>query len=259
MSKEIFDIKMELIGREVYSDTLFLGRFAPVDSNTQLPKFRPGQFVQVWVKGCDGVMLRRPISIYDITDNHLYLLVQSAGRATSLMSQSPLGTQYDILLPLGNSFSPPKPSDKPLLIGGGVGVAPLHALGKAIREIGITPTFLLGARSKKHFANLSHFEGLGELFVTTEDASLGEKGFVTDHSILSSGAFTHIYMCGPTPMMKAVARWAKANGIPAEASLENHMACGLGVCLCCVEPTLKGHQTVCHDGPVFDINQLLWE
>lgn len=259
MSKEIFDIKMELIGREVYSDTLFLGRFAPVDSNTQLPKFRPGQFVQVWVKGCDGVMLRRPISIYDITDNHLYLLVQSAGRATSLMSQSPIGTQYDILLPLGNSFTLPQSGDRPLLIGGGVGVAPLHALGKAMSEMGIAPTFLLGARSKKHFANLSHFEGLGELFVTTEDASLGEKGFVTDHSILSSGSFTYIYMCGPTPMMKAVARWAKANGIPAEASLENHMACGLGVCLCCVEPTLKGHQTVCHDGPVFDINQLLWE
>lgn len=259
MMKKIFDIEMELIGREVYSDKLFLAHFAPIDQTLELPTCQPGQFVEVWIKNCDGVMLRRPISIYHASEKVLDLLIQDAGKGTKTLFDAPVGSRFHIMLPLGNSFHLPDLTDRPLLVGGGVGVAPMYALGCAMKAMGIEPTFLLGARSKMHFSDLSHFTSLGQLYITTEDGTLGEKGYVTQHSILQKDSFTHIYMCGPTPMMQAVARWAKKEGIPAQASLENHMACGIGVCLCCVEPTVRGHKTVCHDGPVFDTTELLWE
>ena len=141
------------------------------------------------------------------------------------------------MLPLGNGFTPAKTGEKVLLIGGGVGVAPLLYMGAAMKQAGQEPTFLLGAR-------------------TAQD---GEKGFVTNHSILSQEQFDRISTCGPTPMMKAVARLAVAKGIACEASLENLMACGLGACLCCVEKTTEGNVCVCKDGPVFNIQSLLWE
>lgn len=259
MKKDIFDVEMELVDKEVYSDRLFLGSFAPTDQDQVLPNCLPGQFVEIWVKNCDGVMLRRPISIYAASERRLDLLIQNAGKGTEVLCNAPTGSRFNILLPLGNTFRMPEPTDRPLLVGGGVGVAPMYALGCAMKARGIEPTFLLGARSKEHFSDLSHFSDHGELYITTENASLGEQGFVTQHSVLKEHQFTHVYMCGPTPMMKAVALWAREEGIPAQASLENHMACGIGVCLCCVEPTVKGHKTVCHDGPVFDTTELLWD
>ncbi|MBR8769554.1 Dihydroorotate dehydrogenase B (NAD(+)), electron transfer subunit [Porphyromonas levii] len=259
MKKDIFDIEMELVGREVYSDRLFLGHFAPTNGEQVVPICLPGQFVEIQVKNCDGVMLRRPISVYAATERTLDLLIQNAGKGTEVLCNAPVGSRFNILLPLGNTFRIPEAGARPLLVGGGVGVAPMYALGCAMKAKGIEPTFLLGARSAGHFSDLSHFESVGELFITTEDASLGEQGYVTQHSILRAQKFTHIYVCGPTPMMKAVARWAREEGIPSQASLENHMACGIGVCLCCVEPTVKGHKTVCNDGPVFDTTELLWD
>lgn len=103
------------------------------------------------------------------------------------------------------------------------------------------------------------FRQYGEVYITTEDGSDGEQGFVTQHSILSNSHFDHIATCGPKPMMMAIARYAKNNGISCEASLENMMACGVGACLCCVENTTEGHLCVCKEGPVFNINKLLWQ
>ncbi|MDO5016905.1 MAG: dihydroorotate dehydrogenase electron transfer subunit [Porphyromonas sp.] len=259
MAKSIFDVTLKLVHKEIYSDSLFKGRFAPVIEGTVLPAFEPGQFVQVWIKDCDGVMLRRPISIYDMQSDYIDLLIQKAGRGTAAMFDAPIGSRYNVLLPLGNSFRLPDTDAHPLLVGGGVGIAPLYALGKKLNANGISPTFLFGARSAGHFPDLAPFKSLGTLFTTTEDGSEGEKGLVTRHSVLQANQFTHIYTCGPTPMMKAVAAWARERHIPAQASLENMMACGMGVCLCCVEPTVAGHKTVCHDGPVFDTAELLWE
>lgn len=259
MDREIYDIEMELIARERYTDTLALAHYKPADERVSLPPFMPGQFVQIWIKDCNGVMLRRPISIFDGDTQHLSLLIQDAGRGTHKLLNDPLESHYQMLLPLGNSFSLPELGTSPLLIGGGVGVAPLYALGKALKAKGLIPTFLLGARSHSLFPNLDLFRALGTVHITTEDNSLGEKGYVTNHSCLTQHQYTNIYTCGPTPMMKAVSRWAKAHRIPTQASLENHMACGIGVCLCCVEPTIKGHRTVCQDGPVFSTDQLLWD
>lgn len=240
-----------------FSDRLFE---VQLHAEETLPPFKPGQFAQVLVKGTDEVFLRRPISIYRyIGIDTASFLIQDAGRGTHQLMQAQVGDVWRVLMPLGNSF-PEREGDWPLLVGGGVGVAPLLALGaRILKETDKKPTFLLGARSASFFPDLEDFKAVGELLVTTEDASMGEKGFVTDHPILEAEPFSEIYTCGPTPMMKSVARWAKSRNIPCFASLENVMGCGMGVCLCCVEPTVKGHKTVCNDGPVFDVNELLWE
>jgi dihydroorotate dehydrogenase electron transfer subunit len=145
------------------------------------------------------------------------------------------------------------------LVGGGVGIAPLLQLGKELKAKGIVPNFLLGGRSAKDLIQLEEYKKIGNVFVTTEDGSLGEKGFVTNHSVLSKENFSKIYTCGPTPMMKAVASYAMKSGIECEVSLENKMACGLGACLCCVTETQEGHKCVCSDGPVFNIKDLSWQ
>ena len=149
---------------------------------------------------------------------------------------------------------------KPLLIGGGVGVAPLLFLGQEFAEHGIRPTFLFGGRTNDLILRKEEFQKYGDLFMTTEDGSAGEKGFVTNHSLLmDSEAFDRIYACGPTPMLKAVARWAKEHEMACEVSLEHKMACGIGACLCCVEDTAdQGNVCVCKEGPVFEIDRLKW-
>jgi dihydroorotate dehydrogenase electron transfer subunit len=164
------------------------------------------------------------------------------------------------LLPLGNGFTMPQSSEERiLLVGGGVGVAPLLYMGAQMAKMGCIPTFLLGARTAKDLLMLDIFKSYGRVCVTTEDGSEGEKGFVTNHSLLQNERFDRIATCGPTPMMKAVARYSRKAQTECEASLENLMACGLGACLCCVEKTTEGNLCVCKDGPVFNIRKLLWQ
>lgn len=227
-----------------------------------LPEMVPGQFVEVRVDGSSTTFLRRPISIHyvDKEANELWLLIQTIGDGTRRLAQLREGDMLNLVLPLGNGFTMPQsPSERILLIGGGVGTAPLLYMGKLMKDMGAEPTFLLGARSKADLLQLDRFRSLGRVFVTTEDGSEGEKGFVTQHSILSQEHFDRISTCGPKPMMMAVARFAKQAGIECEASLENMMACGLGACLCCVENTKEGHLCVCKEGPVFNTNRLMWE
>lgn len=226
-----------------------------------LPEMRPGQFVEIRVDGSTTTFLRRPISIHfvDEESNELWLLVACVGDGTRQLARLHAGDKLNCVLPLGNGFSAPEnPSRRVLLVGGGVGVAPLLYQGAQIRRSGGEPTFLLGARTKDDLLMLSEFEKYGRVLVTTEDGSMGEKGFVTNHSVLEQNRFDLIQTCGPTPMMKAVARYADSHDIVCEASLENMMACGLGACLCCVEKTVDGNLCVCKDGPVFNIKKLLW-
>jgi dihydroorotate dehydrogenase electron transfer subunit len=226
-----------------------------------LPEMLPGQFIEVRVDGSTTTFLRRPISInfIDRKQNELWLLVATVGDGTHKLAELKESDQLNCLLPLGNGFTPVHEGEKVLLVGGGVGVAPLLYMGAQMQQMGMEPTFLLGARTAKDLLLLDMFNRFGRVFVTTEDGSQGEKGFVTNHSILSDERFDRISTCGPTPMMKAVARYARSKGIDCEASLENLMACGLGACLCCVEKTTEGNLCVCKDGPVFNIKRLLWE
>ena len=227
-----------------------------------LPPMLPGQFAEIRVDGSPTTFLRRPISInyVDKSRGEVWFLIQLVGDGTKRLGEAKKGDIINVVLPLGNGFSmPAEASDKLLLVGGGVGTAPLLYLGEQLVLNGCKPTFLLGARSDKDLLQLEQFAQFGEVYVTTEDGSLGERGYVTQHSLLEKSRFDHIYCCGPGPMMMAVARYAKAQGIPCEVSLENKMACGVGACLCCVEKTTEGHVCVCKEGPVFNIEKLLWQ
>ena len=256
-------MKKYLLDLKVVSVTQIHARYVLIRLTDMKPlsEMKPGQFVEVRVDGSPSTFLRRPISInfVDRTNNELWLLVATVGEGTKTLAKLQSGDLLNCLLPLGNGFTPAHSGEKVLLIGGGVGVAPLLYMGAEMQQAGIEPTFLLGARTAQDLLMVEDFKRYGRVYVTTEDGSAGEKGFVTNHSILSQESFDRISTCGPTPMMKAVARLAKEKGIFCEVSLENLMACGLGACLCCVEKTTAGNVCVCKDGPVFNIQSLLWE
>ncbi len=228
-----------------------------------LPEMCPGQFVEVRADGTADTFLRRPISInfVDRAANELWLLVATVGDGTRHIASVKPGGSLNCVLPLGNGFTMPKtPSERVLLVGGGVGVAPLLYMGAEMKRMGCEPTFLLGARSESDLLELEYFKEYGRVCVTTEDGSAGERGFVTNHSVLTEEPrFDCISTCGPKPMMVAVARYASGAGISCEASLENMMACGVGACLCCVEKTTVGNLCVCKEGPVFNVKKLLWQ
>lgn len=232
----------------------------PADGSI-LPEMSPGQFVQVDIPNSKGTYLRRPISInfVDKERNELWLLVRVAGDGTRLLAAIACGNILNLILPLGRGFSMPGNGRRVLLVGGGVGVAPLLYLGSELTRRGATPEFLLGARSAADLLLVDEFGKYGFVHVSTEDGSAGEKGLVTTNSIFSSSDFDLISCCGPMPMMKAVAAIAKNKGVECEVSLENMMACGLGACLCCVEKKADGHNVcVCTEGPVFKTSELSW-
>ena len=256
MKKYLLDLKV--VSVEHLGDRYLLIRLT---SDTKLPEMLPGQFAELRIDGSPATFLRRPISIHYVDDelNEVWFLVAMVGEGTHRLQCLRRGDFLNCIIPLGNGFTmPSSPQGHCLLIGGGVGVAPLLFLGERLRQQGCQPTFLLGARNVGDLVQLACFERIGRVLLTTEDGSAGEKGFVTQHSVLSEERCDRIYTCGPKPMMVAVAKYAKANGIDCEVSLENKMACGLGACLCCVEGTTEGNLCVCKDGPVLNINQLLW-
>lgn len=257
MKKYILDLTVNSV--EALSDKHVLIKLT---DDKPLPEMLPGQFVEVRVDNSPSTFLRRPISInnVDYDRNELWLLIAAVGDGTRQLQKLQKGDRLNCVLPLGNSFTMPTDStQKVLLVGGGVGVAPLLYFGKRIKAMGGEPTFLLGARSAKDVLERELFEQVGRMFITTEDGSEGEKGFVTNHSVLAQEHFDRISTCGPKPMMMAVARYAFKNDIECEVSLENKMACGVGACLCCVEKTVEGNKCVCKEGPVMNIKKLTWQ
>lgn len=227
-----------------------------------LPRFMPGQFVELRIDDTPSVLLRRPISVnyFDSKSNELWLLVQIVGDGTARLAALREGDVLNAVLPLGNGFTLPGSSgEHTLLVGGGVGCAPLLYLGEQLKERGCDVTYLIGARTQADLLQQEDFAKQGRLCVTTEDGSCGEKGFVTQHTILTEESFDRIYTCGPKPMMMAVARYATSKQLWCEVSLENRMACGIGACLCCVENTRSGHRCVCTEGPVFNLEELQWQ
>lgn len=251
----------KVVDNKKIADNFALITLSPVD-NELLPVIQPGQFAQVKIDDSPSTFLRRPISIcdYEKLKNTLRLLVRNAGEGTAHLIAKKVGDVVNLLLPLGNGYKLDlSAAGSPLLVGGGVGTAPLLLLAKELARKGVKPSFLIGARSENLLLMIDELNELGEVFITTDDGSAGEKGVVTQHSILSDkGRFDAIYCCGPAPMMKSVARFAKEANIKCEVSLENMMACGMGACLCCVENTVKGNVCVCTEGPVFNINKLTW-
>ncbi|MBP9995283.1 MAG: dihydroorotate dehydrogenase electron transfer subunit [bacterium] len=248
----------EVIERRSWTHAALL-RLQCVDT---LPEISGGQFVQVRVDGGRHTYLRRPISIHDVDcqNNTIDLLIQEKHEGTKILCESPVGSKLNLVYPLGNGFSMPENDDEILLVGGGIGIAPLLYFAKTIVNAvpGRHVSFLLGGRSADDLLLLERYREVGEVFVTTNDGSLGECGFVTQHSLWDVKKINKIYACGPMPMMKAVAKVAREKDIWCEVSLENQMACGIGACLCCVENTTEGNVCVCKEGPVFNINRLKW-
>ena len=253
--KKITDFR--LIEKKEWAKSTFL----LLQCDEPLEEIKAGQFVQVRVDDAQHTYLRRPISIHDVDyqNRTITLLVQRVGEGTNKMSDIEIGDTLNMIYPLGNGFTIPENNEgNVILVGGGIGIAPLYYLGKMLKEKGIEPQFLLGGRSKSDLIMLEEFESVGKVYITTNDGSLGEAGFVTQHSIWKEKQFDMIYTCGPKPMMMAVTKIAREKNIDCEVSLENLMACGLGACLCCVENTIEGNVCVCKEGPVMNINKLLW-
>lgn len=256
MAKQVVDA--EIIQTKFLNNKYFTLDIKPYE---KLEKIQAGQFLQLTVPNGNEVFLRRPISIHDVDydANIITLLIQIVGKGTKKLSLLSQGDLVNIIYPLGKGYSIINKSQKALLIGGGCGIAPLLYLAKELKKEGIYQDIIIGFKSKNEVIEYELYKALAHTFVTTEDGSMGEKGFVTSHSLFSSlNKYDKIYTCGPEVMMKAVAKRAKEAGVECEVSLENTMACGIGACLCCVTPTVHGHQCVCTEGPVFNSKELLW-
>ncbi|MBQ4627361.1 MAG: dihydroorotate dehydrogenase electron transfer subunit [Clostridia bacterium] len=211
-----------------------------------------GQFVNIKL---DGFYLRRPISVCDFADGELKIIYKVVGEGTEYMSKLENGAQLDVLTGLGNGYDMEKSGEAPLLIGGGVGVPPLYALAKRLAAQGKKVKVILGFNTESEIFYEDEFKALGaEVYVTTADGSYGIKGFVTN-AFEAAGEYTHIYTCGPEPMLKAVYNASETSG---QFSFEERMGCGFGACMGCSCKTKYGNKRICKDGPVLVKEEIIW-
>ena len=211
----------------------------------------PGQFVNILL---DGLFLRRPISVNECVSDELTLIYKVVGKGTEQMAKITAGQTLDVLTGLGNGYDLSKAGDRPLLIGGGVGVPPLYMLARQLREAGKDVTVILGFNTKDEVFSEEDFKALGcETFVTTVDGSYGVKGFVTN---ALPESYTYFYTCGPEPMLKAVYKATVTDG---QFSFEERMGCGFGACMGCSCKTVTGNKRICKEGPVLTKEDIIWE
>ena len=212
----------------------------------------PGQFINILV---EGFYLRRPISICDWDDKTITIIYKVVGKGTEAMAEMLPGKKLDILTGLGNGFTAKEGSEKPLVIGGGVGAPPMYGVAKHLIEKGAKPTVILGFTSKDDVFYEEEFKALGcDVYVTTNDGSYGTKGFVTD-VIKNLEGYDYFYTCGPLPMLKAVAMGTECSG---QLSFEERMGCGFGGCMGCSCKTLTGNKRICTEGPVLLKEEIIW-
>ena len=211
-----------------------------------------GQFVNIQL---DGMFLRRPISVCDYDNETLTLVYKVVGKGTEAMASMVAGTKLDILTGLGNGYDLTLAGEKPVLLGGGVGVPPMYNLAKKLREQGKEVKVILGFNTANEIFYEDEFNALGcDVTVTTVDGSYGVKGFVT--TVLENMDYTYFYTCGPEPMLKAVHKTSVTSG---QMSFEERMGCGFGACMGCSCKTLTGYKRICKEGPVMKKEEILWE
>ena len=212
---------------------------------------KAGQFINIKI---DGFYLRRPISVCEIVSGGLKIIYKIVGKGTEVLSRMKTGEKLDVLIGLGNGYDLTLCGDKPLLIGGGVGVPPMYELCKQLIAQGKQVTVILGFNAKSEVFYEKEFENLGaKVIVTTADGSYGIKGFVTD--AMKGLDYSYFYTCGPEPMLKAVHKQSTTGG---EMSFEERMGCGFGACMGCSCKTLTGNKRICKEGPVLKKGEILW-
>jgi len=243
MKQSIF----EIVSNEALTDSVYKMVLAGDTSDIT----NCGQFVNIQL---DGMYLRRPISVCDYDENTLTIVYKVVGKGTEAMAAMGAGVKLDILTGLGNGYDLTLAGDKPVLLGGGVGVPPMYNLAKKLRAMGKEVKVILGFNVKSEIFYEEEFKALGcDVTVTTVDGSYGVKGFVTD---ALPETYTYFYTCGPEPMLKAVYRASKTSG---QMSFEERMGCGFGACMGCSCKTLTGYKRICKDGPVMKKEEILWE
>ena len=211
---------------------------------------KPGQFINIKL---DGFYLRRPISVFDNGEDFVTIIYKVVGEGTEAMASLPCGKVLDVLVGLGNGFDISLSGDKPVVIGGGVGVPPMFKLAKELIAEGKSVTAILGFNTEKEIFSAKDFEQIGcKVIITTVDGSFGIKGFVTDAMDFD---YTYTYCCGPLPMLKAVYNTSKASG---QYSFEERMGCGFGACMGCTCKTKYGNKRICKDGPVLLKEEIIW-
>ena len=211
----------------------------------------PGQFINIKLS---GLYLRRPISVYDVDASTVTIIYKVVGHGTEQMSNMTVGKTLDVLTGLGNGYDTSLTGDRPLLLGGGVGVPPLYLLAKQLIAQGKQVSVVLGFNTKDEIFCEQEFKDLGcTVTVTTADGSYGVKGFVTNAMDLD---YTHVCTCGPEPMLKAVYKACKTDG---QFSFEERMGCGFGACMGCSCKTITGYKRICKEGPIMRKGDILWE
>ena len=211
-----------------------------------------GQFVNIQL---DGLYLRRPISVCDLDEDAVTIIYKVVGKGTEQMSKMEAGEKLDMLTGLGNGYDLSLAGDKPVLLGGGVGVPPMYLLAKRLIAAGKEVKVILGFNTANEIFYEEEFRALGaDVTVTTVDGSYGVKGFVTD--VMKEMDYTHFYTCGPEPMLKAVYKTSVTSG---QMSFEKRMGCGFGACMGCSCKTLTGYKRICKEGPVMMKEEILWE
>ena len=243
MKQSIF----EILSNEALTDSVYKMVLAGDTSHIT----NCGQFVNIQL---DGMYLRRPISVCDYDDKTLTIVYKVVGKGTEAMAAMGAGVKLDILTGLGNGYDLTPAGDKPVLLGGGVGVPPMYNLAKKLRAMGKEVKVILGFNVKSEIFYEEEFKALGcDVTVTTVDGSYGVKGFVTN---ALPEDYTYFYTCGPEPMLKAVYRASRTSG---QMSFEERMGCGFGACMGCSCKTLTGYKRICKDGPVMKKEEILWE
>ena len=228
------------------------------------PLVQPGQFVHMQLNGFDQHILRRPFSILDTNpiQGTMTILYQVVGQGTQFMTDAKPGHKFDIIGSIGRPWDIPAAHERVLIVGGGVGSAPLFMLSKQAKEAGAQVDVVIGAATKEALVLYERYHAVhGQaLHCATDDGSFGYAGFCTGptQELLAENHYNKVYVCGPEPLMHAIANEAATAQVPCQLSMEKRMACGVGACLSCVVETTQGKKRACVDGPIFDAEQVVW-
>ncbi len=260
------DYPVFLLGNRKRTDALYVMTLRAPELASSI---RPGQFVHMEVPTLPDHILRRPFSVYDVDveAGTIDILYQVVGVGTADMSKWQPGYLTNVIGPVGNTWTPPAGVKRALLVGGGVGAAPLFMLYRQLVDDGVQADVVLGAQTEEALVCRDRYrEVCGcEPGCSTDDGTFGREGFATAlaeealaRAHTEGSSYGYVAACGPEPLMRGVAALAKDAGVPVQVSLERRMACGIGACLSCVVDTVHGKRRACVDGPIFDAEEVLW-